>query len=98
MPSENQTQPNQGQDSQDCEVASHARPDRGSRGIQHRTDSQLLPCEQPESFSSASWRDRSRSLSVGGDRSDIPLYECHLRQSLIRSVPSQVATVETSSI
>src|ERR1700732_482739 len=98
MPSENQTQPNQGQDSQDREVASHARPGRGSRGTQHRTDSHLLRCEQLESFSSVSWQDRNRSLWVGGDRLDRPLYECHLRQSLIRSVPSQVATAETSSI
>jgi hypothetical protein len=29
---------------------------------------------------------------------DRPLYECHLRQSLIRSVLSQVATAETSPI
>src|SRR5580704_571609 len=98
MPSENQTQPNQGQDSQDREVASHARPGRGSRGIQHRTDSYRLRREQPESFSSPSWQGQSRSLSVGGDRLDKSLYECHLRQSPICSVPSQVATSETSSI
>src|SRR5437016_5051757 len=67
MPSENQTQPNPGQDSQDCEVASHARQARGSRVIQRRTASHLLRCEQPGSFSSASWRDRNQSLPVDGD-------------------------------
>src|SRR2546430_11276823 len=91
MPSENQTQPNPGQDSQDCEVASHARQARGSRVIQRRTASHLLRCEQPGSFSSASWRDRNQSLPVDGDPLRRPLFESDRKSTPLNSSHSPIS-------
>src|SRR3989442_14415673 len=94
MPSENQTQPNPGQDSQDCEVASHARQARGSRVIQRRTASHLLRCEQPGSFSSASWRGRKQSFPVYGGPFRKPFFEFHRHQLPKTSFVFSVATAE----